>query len=331
MSDMTSAVAIDLLDNLIGMVEDNQKNDYDTALRMAIDALKTQADGDTISRKAAIDTLYHVDEYNGRSVEAIRNLPSTQPEKRTDKCTKTHSCDCISRQAAIDIVQGYAEQLQGYIGMPNDSEVYAYARGLLLSIDRNIKALPSAQPEKRTEERTETHGVCLDAIDRQAAVDTVRKIILGFFSDEDGAMTDTEKTLLSVNKAICNELTQLPSAQPEVLACGEGELIAQPVGTPLHEVIDIYTGYVGVDDDYPVSVKQVLNITAELGALETQSRVRELPRYQVTADEDFEKQIHAMFDHIWDCEIEHPVFQDRVGDLMNAVIKCHADMRGGAV
>ena len=55
------------------------------------------------------------------------------------------------------------------------------------------------------------------------------------------------------------------------------------------------------------------------------------PLHEVTADEDFEKQIHAMFDHIWDCEIEHPVFQDTVGDLMNAVIKCHADMRGGAV
>jgi hypothetical protein len=35
---------------------------------------------DTISRKAAIDALYHVDEYNGRSIEAIRNLPSAQPE-----------------------------------------------------------------------------------------------------------------------------------------------------------------------------------------------------------------------------------------------------------
>ena len=35
---------------------------------------------DLISRKAAIDALYHVDEYNGRSIEAIRNLPSAQPE-----------------------------------------------------------------------------------------------------------------------------------------------------------------------------------------------------------------------------------------------------------
>ena len=37
---------------------------------------------DLISRQAAIDALYHVDEYNGRSVEAIRNLPSAQPEQR---------------------------------------------------------------------------------------------------------------------------------------------------------------------------------------------------------------------------------------------------------
>lgn len=35
---------------------------------------------DLISRQAAIDALYHVDEYNGRSVEAIRNLPSAEPE-----------------------------------------------------------------------------------------------------------------------------------------------------------------------------------------------------------------------------------------------------------
>ena len=37
---MTIERAINLLDNLIGMVEDNQENDYDTAFRMAVDALK---------------------------------------------------------------------------------------------------------------------------------------------------------------------------------------------------------------------------------------------------------------------------------------------------
>ena len=38
---------------------------------------------------------------------------------------------------------------------------------------------------------------------------------------------------------------------------------------------------------------------------------------------DFEKELHAMFDHIWDCEIDHPVFQDTVGDLMKAVIQAY--------
>ena len=37
-------------------------------------------------------------------------------------------------------------------------------------------------------------------------------------------------------------------------------------------------GYVGLEDDYLVSVKEVLDITAETGALETQRRVRELTR-----------------------------------------------------
>ena len=42
--------------------------------------------------------------------------------------------------------------------------------------------------------------------------------------------------------------------------------------------------------------------------------------------DDFEKQIHAMFDHIWDCEIDHPVFQDTVGELMGAVIQCYKSL-----
>lgn len=38
--DMTREQAIDLLDNLIGMIDDNQENDYDTAFKMAIQALE---------------------------------------------------------------------------------------------------------------------------------------------------------------------------------------------------------------------------------------------------------------------------------------------------
>lgn len=38
---MTRETAINLLDNLIGMVEDNQQNDYDEAFKMAIRSLKS--------------------------------------------------------------------------------------------------------------------------------------------------------------------------------------------------------------------------------------------------------------------------------------------------
>ena len=38
---------------------------------------------------------------------------------------------------------------------------------------------------------------------------------------------------------------------------------------------------------------------------------------------DFVKEIHNMFDHIWDREIDHPVYQDTVGELMEAVIQTY--------
>ena len=40
---MDKQIAVNLLDNLVGMVEDTQENDYDTALKMGIEALKAHA------------------------------------------------------------------------------------------------------------------------------------------------------------------------------------------------------------------------------------------------------------------------------------------------
>lgn len=45
---------------------------------------------DCISREAAIDALYNVDEYNGRSIKAIKNLPSAQPQPEEDCDTCKH-------------------------------------------------------------------------------------------------------------------------------------------------------------------------------------------------------------------------------------------------
>ena len=58
---MTREEAKELLDNLIGMVSDNQESDYDTALKMAIEALKQESMLEKI--KADVEKLAN-DEWN---------------------------------------------------------------------------------------------------------------------------------------------------------------------------------------------------------------------------------------------------------------------------
>lgn len=45
---MSREEAIDLLDNLIGMIEDNHESDYDTAFKMAIQALEQEPKWDRL-------------------------------------------------------------------------------------------------------------------------------------------------------------------------------------------------------------------------------------------------------------------------------------------
>ena len=60
---MTREDAIDLLDNLIGMIEDNHNSDYDKALKMAIKSLEQEPILDKI--RAEIDKQYdRVHPYN---------------------------------------------------------------------------------------------------------------------------------------------------------------------------------------------------------------------------------------------------------------------------
>lgn len=66
--------------------------------------------------------------------------------------------DLISRQAAIDALHMH---LMYRMGTDSNKK----------RLDDWINSLPSAQPEKRTEERAETHAC--DLIDREAAVDAI--------------------------------------------------------------------------------------------------------------------------------------------------------------
>ena len=66
---------------------------------------ETPNSSDTISRQAAIDALYHVDEYNGRSVEAIRKLPPAQPEQPEPKRGEWLERDVIDEPKGKHITQ----------------------------------------------------------------------------------------------------------------------------------------------------------------------------------------------------------------------------------
>ena len=74
----------------------------------------------------------------------------------------------------------------------------------------NVKDLYGWESEKRTEERTETHDVCLDTISRQAAIRWVKTECNPY-----GKPTlDFES-----GKKIIEHLEQMPSAQPEIIHC----------------------------------------------------------------------------------------------------------------
>ena len=45
-----------------------------------------------------------------------------------------------------------------------------------------------------------------------------------------------------------------------------------------------------------------------------------LKEQEIMSPDKFKGKILCMFSSIWDCEIDHPVFQDKVGELMDAVV-----------
>lgn len=100
----------------------------------------------------------------GAFADRIKALPAVQPEKCTEERTKTHACDCISRQAAIDAAK------------------HAWAKGLEPS--QYIELLPSAQPEMTDEQfKDYCRKRCLSVVtnefmeDVRKMVPTVRPII----------------------------------------------------------------------------------------------------------------------------------------------------------
>ena len=79
---MTIAEAKELLDNLIGMISDNQESDYDTALKMAIEALEQTECEDCIS-KERLKECFHKNVVGSKVFDELIDMqPSVRPKEK---------------------------------------------------------------------------------------------------------------------------------------------------------------------------------------------------------------------------------------------------------
>ena len=125
--------------------------------------------------------------------------------------------DLIERQAAIDVCDNAIDLWHGQLG-----------EGIVIAVKKKIEELPSAQPE--IEERKEESAQNVpkeDLISRKAAIDAECEVCQIAPKKERGH--NCTYYVHGCKEIEC--LRALPSAQPEVLACGEGELSAQPERT----------------------------------------------------------------------------------------------------
>lgn len=113
--------AIDLLDNLIGMVEDNQDNDYDKALRMGIESLRKEPISD-----------WHDVQSNEMTLEQSRQAVRDLMEKLAE-CLRKEPCeDVVSRKKVLNTL---------FYNSDNNCEVV-----LNKELQDRIKSLPPVKP-----------------------------------------------------------------------------------------------------------------------------------------------------------------------------------------
>lgn len=109
---MDKQTAIDLLDNLLGMVEDNHESDYDTAIKMGIDALKEKT------------------------------------QLSEEDATKDATFDCISRRAAINEMKDMYTAAEEWAQGAHDDDTKARAESCMatnVELKLRIEKLPSVQ------------------------------------------------------------------------------------------------------------------------------------------------------------------------------------------
>lgn len=101
-----------------------------------------------------------------------------------------------------------------------------------------------------------------DLIDRQTIIETIHSAIYPYFCGaEDGdALSDDEKLVLSVNKAVCTAIKALPSAQPDVPDTTFGNMISRQSAI---EACLRYNGVGWVWSQILDEIKQLPSVEAE--------------------------------------------------------------------
>ena len=208
--------------------------------------------------------------------KSLKELPSAQPYSKESSVTQK-ALDTISRQAAIDALSEVAREKF------NLSDGFEYYLNGLIDGEVAIRALPSAQPETH-EKRTETHGVCLDAIDRRAAIDAldcisgVEEVLRSLpsaqpvakdinvpvkdcisrqavFDALDNIKIPRNASWYPYYQQALTAVSKLPSAQPEIIHCRdckhwrEGDAYSYCQKLFNCGVLDVYD-YMRAEDDF---------------------------------------------------------------------------------
>ena len=179
-----------------------------------------------ISRNDAYKTLteyyHHTTEIQHKALrEALERVPDSQPEL-IEREAYIRGFEQGKTQGRLDTLSARPERLTDDDFETIRIHMNAYKEKLCNQhrweeadeyqriIDR-FMAFASAQPETH-DKRTETHGVCLDAIDRQAAIDALtRKMVSIPTAGEKDLMGDVNR----IRAEDISVIRRLPSAQPE--------------------------------------------------------------------------------------------------------------------
>lgn len=149
------------------------------------------------------DSVCGLCEYDGAYIGQSGDWCNECPGFEKEDCFKL-SDECKKRW--IDTITNSLPSARPEISIltvtvaPDPKEIERVVRKIK---DAPVMLLPSAEPEKRTDKRTETHSC--DLIDRQSAIDIANDL----------------RDCISVDGywALMERLKKLPSAQPEVIRC----------------------------------------------------------------------------------------------------------------